>query len=184
MTTLQQPTEPEATPDVLHDPASDGCATAPTATQKVAQAKVVMRSGGSVVVPDEWDLEELSDHDLLAQLALDTRISQALAARSREAMEVYRRRRRADEAARREQDRSFTLTATEATVLEVAPLLGTDPGRVQTLVRETKMLIEDFPGLWQLCRTGRLEVYKARLVAEAALSRLTDADDVAALTLR
>ena len=127
------------------------------------------------------DLDALSDHDLLASMRADVQRANVYHARGLAKMEEFRRRRALDVEARRAVDPHFTLTPIQETVVEVAPLLGLEHGRVRADLRMVRALQVDFPDIWRLCVTGQLDVAKASMVWQAADWNLKHASDLPAL---
>src|SRR5680860_75031 len=127
------------------------------------------------------DLDALSDHDLLASMRADVQRANVYHARGLAKMEEFRRRRALDVEARRAVDPHFTLTPVQETVVEVAPLLGLEHGRVRADLRMVRALQVDFPDIWRLCVTGQLDVAKASMVWQAADWNLKHASDLPAL---
>lgn len=73
----------------------------------------------------------------------------------------------------------FWLTPLQATTAEFAPLLGMGELLLQADLDLVDGLKRWFPGLWSRCRTGRLDIGRARL-AHAQLANLTNDTDRAA----
>jgi hypothetical protein len=129
---------------------------------------------------DRYD--EMSDHDLLAggvhDLAVETAASAARLAR----LLAFHDRLVDRAAAERlqelpdppEGERRRHLSALQETIVEAGSLWGLSPGRVRADLQRARILSESFPGAWALCREGRLDGYRAGLIADAATSRLPE----------
>lgn len=122
---------------------------------------------------------DLSDHQLLREVeAAQRAINKADAVRLSRILEFHDRR-ECDYQARRAEDPHFTLTPLAETALEVAPLVGATEGRVKDDVRVARSLKENFPDVWDLVASGQLDVYRARIVSDAAERHLHDPGKVA-----
>jgi hypothetical protein len=118
------------------------------------------------------DLTELSDHDLLLGGREDVIAeNRAGAQRWARLVEFYRRREQ-QFPAKNKQSQHFALTARQETVVEVGELWGMSATWVRKQLNVALCLSEHFPDLWALCLDGRLDGYRATLVAEAATTQL------------
>jgi hypothetical protein len=131
--------------------------------------------------PGIEELAGLSDHDLLAGGLADRRTENRVAARRLARLYEFRRRRAASRAARKAEDPHFTLTPLRETVVEVSELWGLDSGTVAADVRLVRTLVNGLPLIWALCAQGRLEIYHARLIAEAVTAAHLSDDQRAVL---
>jgi hypothetical protein len=117
---------------------------------------------------------ELSDHDLLVEVeAAQRAVNLADAARLGFVLELFERR-AADYKARKAEEPHFTLSPLEETAIEVAPLTGATEGRVKQELRAASALKVRFPEIWALVRSGQLDMYRARIVSDAAEAHLPD----------
>jgi hypothetical protein len=122
---------------------------------------------------------DLSDHELLVSVeAAQRAMNLADATRLGHLLELFERR-AADYKARKAEVPHFTLTPLEETAIEVAPLIGTTEGRVKQEVRAASALKARFPGIWALVRSGQLDMFRARIVSDAADAHLADPGAVA-----
>jgi hypothetical protein len=118
------------------------------------------------------DLRELSDHDLLLGGREDVIAeNRASAQRWARLVEFYRRREQ-QYPARKKQSPHFALTARQETVVEVGELWGMSATWVGKQLNVALCLSEHFPDVWAMCAEGRLDGYRATLVADAARSHL------------
>ena len=125
------------------------------------------------------ELHSVTDRDvLLAGRRAKIAESQANAGRWLCLVEFYRRR-LATEQQRRAASPHFALTARQETVVEIGSLWGMDSGRVRKELNVALFLCQHAPGIWELCRTGQLDGYRATLIADAAREKL-DGDDAIA----
>lgn len=131
-------------------------------------------------VPPGADLDEFSDHDLLAAVAADQRLLNRLEAARQAKIAAYHARRSADHQARRAEEPHFTMTPLRETAVEVSPLIGATEGRVKAELRRTHLLQDRFPGIWHLVVEGQLDLFRASRVADAADTHLTDPTAIAA----
>lgn len=112
-------------------------------------------------------LKGLSDHELLAAVAADQCLLNRLeASRQAKVAELFARRSR-DFEARRATDPHFTLTPVKETAVEVSPLVGMTEFKVKQDLSATRRLQAQFPAVWELVCDGRLDLYRAGMVAEA-----------------
>jgi hypothetical protein len=117
---------------------------------------------------------EPSDHDLLVAVEATQRATNlADAARLGHMLELFERR-AADYKARKAEEPHFTLSPLEETAIEVAPLTGATEGRVKQEVRAAAALRARFPEIWALVCSGQLDMYRARIVSDAAEAHLPD----------
>jgi hypothetical protein len=93
-------------------------------------------------------------------------------------VEFYRRR-VATEEQRRAASPHFALTARQETVVEIGALWGMDSGRVRKELNVALFLCQHAPGIWERCRAGQLDGYRATLIADAAREKL-DSDEAIA----
>lgn len=125
------------------------------------------------------ELHSVTDHDvLLAGRRAKIAESKANAERWLCFVEFYRRR-LASEEQRRAASPHFALTARQETVVEIGALWGLDSSRVRKELNVALFLCEHAPGIWERCRAGQLDGYRATLVADAAREKL-DSDDAIA----
>ena len=123
-------------------------------------------------VAELTDLTDLSDHDLLLGGRGDVIAeNRASAQRWARLVEFFRRREQHYPAAKK-QSPHFALTARQETVVEVGELWGMSATWVRKQLNIALCLSEHFPDLWALCLDGRLDAYRATLVAEAANTHL------------
>ncbi len=126
-------------------------------------------------------MAELSDHELLAEVEATQRaINKADALRLAGILEFYERR-RSDHEARKAEQPHFTMTPLAETAMEVAPLVGATEGRVKQEVRVARSLKTSFPEIWALVVAGQLDLYRARIVSDAADKHLSNPTAVAEL---
>jgi hypothetical protein len=121
--------------------------------------------------------DELSDHDLLAggvhDLAAEAaasaaRLGRLLAFHDR----LVARAVAAPPSQPPEGERRRHLSALQETIVEAGSLWGLSPGRVRADLSRARVLSAHFPQVWALWRAGRLDGYRAGLVADAATGRL------------
>ncbi|HEX6875599.1 MAG TPA: DUF222 domain-containing protein [Nocardioidaceae bacterium] len=125
--------------------------------------------------PHGW-LGMLEDNDLLRAVeAAQRRANEADGLRLAGVVAFYERR-AGDHEARRAADPHFTMTPLSETAVEVAPLLGATEGRVRQEVRSARYLIAHFPRVWGLVLSGQLDMFRARLISDAAETQLSDAE--------
>ena len=130
---------------------------------------------------EEIALGALDDHELLAGAQRDLMMENFYASRRVARIDEFRQRRDRDFKARKADEPHFTLTALAETVVEVGPLLGHDPGKIKADCLRTKTLREHFPAVWDLCRRGQLDLYKASIISDTVKYELEDAADLAKL---
>ncbi len=119
-------------------------------------------------------LGQLDDHDLLAGGVADA-VAEARAGWQRWARLVeYHRRRVADCEQRRAISPHFTLTPRQQTVSEVTALWGISETRVRHKLNVALLLEQHFPGVWEPCRNGQLDCYRATVIADHARHALDD----------
>ncbi len=123
-------------------------------------------------MPAQPDLGSLSDRDLLLG-GRDEVVAENRAAAQRWArlVEFYRRLEQEHPRKLRESPH-FALTARQETVVEVGELWGMSESWVRKQLNVALCLSEHFPEVWQLCLVGRLDGYRATLVADAARTNL------------
>jgi hypothetical protein len=122
---------------------------------------------------------DMSDHELLVAIeAAQRAMNLADATRVGHVLEFFERR-DADYKARKAEVPHFTLTPLEEAAIEVAPLIGTTEGRVKQEIRAASALKARFPEIWALVRSGQLDMYRARIVSDAAEAHLPDPPSVA-----
>lgn len=118
------------------------------------------------------ELSALSDRDLLLggrdEVVAENRAS---AQRWARLVEFHGRRER-QYAAKKEASPHFALTARQETVVEVGELWGVSEAWLRKQLNVALCLVEHFPELWQLCLDGRLDAYRATLIADAARQSL------------
>jgi hypothetical protein len=93
-------------------------------------------------------------------------------------VEFYRRRLMTEEQ-KRAASPHFAITARQETVVEVGSLWGMDASRVRKEVNVALFLCQHAPGIWERCRAGQLDGYRATLIADAAREKL-DSDEAIA----
>jgi hypothetical protein len=121
---------------------------------------------------------DVSDHELLVSIeAAQRAMNLADAARLSHLLELFERR-AADYKARKVEAPHFTLTPLEEAAIEVAPLIGTTEGRLRQEIRAASALKGRFPEIWALVRSGQLDMYRARIVSDAAEAHLSDPESV------
>jgi hypothetical protein len=126
----------------------------------------------------------MTDRDLLlAGRQARVRENRANAERWLCFVEFYRRR-LATEDRRRAASPHFALTARQETVVEIGSLWGLDAGRVRKELNVALFLCQQANGIWELCRAGQLDGYRATLVADAAREKLDDDETVARFSTR
>ena len=125
-------------------------------------------------ITDEYDGQ--GDHDLLAGGVHDLAAEAAASAARLARLLAFHDRlvARAAAAPRPPEDRRH-LSALQETIVEAGSLWGLSPGRVRADLTRARVLSTHFPGVWALCRAGRLDGYRAGLVADAATGRLPEA---------
>ena len=120
------------------------------------------------------ELGLLDDHDLLAGGVADG-VAEARAGWQRWARLVeFHRRLERDYRLRHEVSPHFTLTPRAQTVSEVAALWGLSEARVRHELNVALFLEQFFPGVWELCRTGQLDCYRAGLIADHVRHSIDD----------
>ena len=120
------------------------------------------------------DLELLDDHDLLAGGVADG-VAEARAGWQRWARLVaFHRRLERDHRLRHEVSPHFTLTPRAQTVSEVAALWGLSEARVRHELNVALFLERHLPGVWELCRTGQLDCYRAGVIADHVRHSIDD----------
>jgi len=130
---------------------------------------------------EEIDLGALDDHELLAGAQRDLMMENFYTSRRLARIDEYRQRLDRDFKARQSAEPHFTLTALRETVVEVGPLLGHDPGKIKGDCLRTKTLREHFPAVWDLCRAGQLDMYKASIISDTVKYDLDSPADLAKL---
>ena len=126
----------------------------------------------------------LTDHELLAEVARDqVLLNRVAGAQQAKILELFDRR-AADYRARQANDPNFTLTPGHEVAVEVAPLVGMTEARVREDLRTCRRLRDRFPDIWALVGAGRLDLYRAGMVATAAKRHLSDPEAVAELASR
>jgi len=59
-------------------------------------------------------------------------------------------------------------------VVEIGELWGLSEAWLRTQLNVALFLHDHLPGIWQLCRTGQLDSYRARMIADLARTRIED----------
>jgi Domain of unknown function (DUF222) len=136
------------------------------------------------ISPQDVGLEGLSDHDLLVGGLSDLVGETAHAARRLLRLHTFFCRLELDHQARLAAEPYFTLTPLQETVVEVSELWGLTAGQVKRDVATTRTLVAHFGAVWELCLAGKLDVYKASVIAEAASDALERPEDFARLADR
>lgn len=136
------------------------------------------------VPPPTSDLGALSDHDLLAGGVMDAIAENRAAAQKWARLVTYFRRRKADDEARHEESPYFALTPRQQTVVEVCELWCTPESWVRKQLNIALCLSTQFGFVWQLCLAGRLDGYRAAVIADAARYGLDRPEEYAALARR
>lgn len=113
------------------------------------------------------DLAQLSDHELLAAMVADQQAMNLAEAGRLAKLAEFHRRRAADVHARRAAEPHHTMTALRETIVEAAPLLGAQPGRVRADL-ELHDQLSGHPVLRGLLEAGRIDGYRVRIVLDAA----------------
>jgi Domain of unknown function (DUF222) len=132
-----------------------------------------------VPVPPPPDYGRLTDEQLVA-FAVQTQVTENAqhARRLRAFAEVYTRCERDHQARRANASQvRFVLTPGEETGVEFATALGITAQTVQVELHFYERLSSQFPTVWSMCETGRLDLSKAALILDAAES-IADAADV------
>jgi hypothetical protein len=142
----------------------------PTETAEIVRTKCEAEL--SRLKPRTQGLHGLSDRELLLA-GRRARIAQnrANAERWRCLAEFYRRRLAAEDR-KTAASPHFALTARQETVVEIGPLWGVDAARVRKELNIALFLCEHGEAIWQLCRAGQLDDYRAMLIADAAREKL------------
>jgi hypothetical protein len=130
------------------------------------------------------DLDTLSDHDLLAGGVVATIAENRATAQKWARLVTFFRRREADDAARHEESPRFALTARQQTVVEVGELWGMPESWVRKQLNIALCLSTHFAFVWELCLGGRIDSYRASIIADAARYGLDKPDEYAALARR
>jgi hypothetical protein len=130
------------------------------------------------------DLDTLSDHDLLAGGVVATIAENRATAQKWARLVTFFRRREADDAARHEESPRFALTARQQTVVEVGELWGMPESWVRKQLNIALCLSTHFAFVWELCLGGRIDSYRASIIADAARYGLDKPDEYAALACR
>ena len=134
--------------------------------------------------PQASDLDELSDHALLAGGVLATIAENRAAAQKWARLVTFFRRREADDSARHQEAPHFALTPRQQTSVEVGELWGMPEAWVRKQLNIALCLSSHFDFVWMLCLTGRLDPYRASIIADAARHGLDKPDEYAALARR
>jgi hypothetical protein len=134
------------------------------------------------VEPDA--LDELSDHDLLAGGVVATIAEARAAAQKWARLVTYFRRRQADDDARHDESPHFALTPRQQTVVEVGELWGMPESWVRKQLNIALCLSGHCAYVWRLCLEGRLDTYRASIIADAARHCLDQPEEYAALARR
>jgi hypothetical protein len=134
--------------------------------------------------PQAVDLDPLSDHDLLAGGVVDAIAENRAAAQKWARLVTFFRRREADDAARHEASPHFALTPRQQTVVEVGELWCRPESWVRNQLNIALCLSTHFGFVWQLCHEGRLDGYRASIIADAARYGLDHDTEYAALARR
>jgi hypothetical protein len=123
------------------------------------------------------DLTKLSDHDLLLGGRADAIAENRASAQRWARLVEFHRRREQQYSAKKKQSPHFALTARQETVVEVGELWGMSAAWVRKQLNVALCLAQHFPDLWTLCLDGRLDAYRATLVADAARTHLHHPDE-------
>jgi hypothetical protein len=134
--------------------------------------------------PQAVDLDSLSDHDLLSGGVVDAIAENRAAAQRWARLVVFFRRREADDAARHEASPHFALTPRQQTVVEVGELWCRPESWVRKQLNIALCLSTHFGLVWRLCHEGRLDAYRASIIADAARYGLDHDAEYAALARR
>lgn len=126
------------------------------------------------------DLDALSDHDLLAGGVVDSIAENRAAAQRWARLVTFFRRRGADDAARHEESPHFALTPRQQTVIEVGELWCMPESWVRKQLNIALCLSTHFTSVWELCSAGRLDTYRASIIADAARYGLDQPEEYAA----
>lgn len=134
--------------------------------------------------PVTQSVRGLSDRELLLR-GRRAKIAEAGANGQRWLMLVeFYRRRLATEQQRRDVTEHFALTARQETVVEAGSLWGVDAPRLRRELNVALYLAQHGQDVWDLCAGGRLDGYRAMLIADAARVRLSTPDEIAAFMVR
>ena len=114
--------------------------------------------------------EGVSDHELLAGGVGDLVAEDASAAARLARLLAFHERRLAEPAdpLPLAGSRHHRLTPLQETIVEVGELWSLSPGQVRSDLQQAMTLSRSFPGVWELCLAGRLDGYRAGLIADAA----------------
>ena len=118
--------------------------------------------------------DELTAHELLAGGLDDLVAENSHAARRMARLYAFHVLRQRDHLARKAEDPHFTLTPLQETSIEASELWGLTTGQVRRQVAVAGALVSHFPGVWDLCQTGQLDLYKASIITETASAALED----------
>ncbi len=132
-----------------------------------------------VPVPPPPEYARLDDAELVA-FAVQTKVCENAqhARRLRAFAEMHARCERDHQARRANATQvRFVLTPGEETGAEFGPALGDTERYVQVQLHFYSRLSAQFPNLWALCESGRLDLGKAALVLDAA-DTIADPDDI------
>lgn len=124
------------------------------------------------------------DHALLLGGLADSVAENRAAAQRWARLLTYYRRREADQGRRNAEAPNFALTARQHTVVEVGELWGMSEAWTRKQLNVVLYLAEDFPFLWDLCRSGRCDTWRATLVADLIRHAVARPEDRAAVARR
>lgn len=134
--------------------------------------------------PATQSVQGLSDREVLLA-GRRAKIAEARANGQRWLMLVeFYRRRLATEQQRRDVTEHFALTARQETVVEAGALWRVDAPRLRRELNVALYLAQHAEAVWGLCVDGRLDGYRAMLIADGARVRLSTPDEVSAFMVR
>ncbi len=119
-----------------------------------------------------------NDRDLLDLIQQSQAEENRCRARRMLAVEEFHRRR---EAEHHDSDEvtHFLLTPAQETGAEISPLLGVSEVTIDMYIKTVRSLRQHFPGVWAMCESGRLDLWRAQLVLAGMESLAKEADLVA-----
>ena len=123
---------------------------------------------------DGVDLAGLSEHDLLAGGVADGVAAARAQARRWARLVEFHTRCEADFGARTAVSPHHTLTPRAETATEVSLLWGVEERQVRRELNRALFLHDHFPGVWELCRAGQLDGYRAGVIADHVRHTVSD----------
>lgn len=126
---------------------------------------------------DDFNTAVLNDHELLFGGVVDLVIeNRASARRWARLVELHRRH--------PDTDGNFAMTAREWTALKTSEVWASGAQHARSQLNIALFLSEHLPEVWELCRSGALDRYRAATVADLVRHRLDDPEDWAVIAPR